>query len=61
MMVAFDRHVDRALQLTAQLLPLLVQAAGGVDEFRRFALYLMSFRHFGKRFGTKDLKKETKS
>lgn len=42
MMVAFDRHVDRALQLTAQLLPLLVQAAGGVDEFRRFALYLMA-------------------
>ena len=42
MMVAFDRHVDRALQLTAQLFPLLVQAAGGVDEFRRFALYLMA-------------------
>ena len=42
MMVAFDRHVDRALQLTAQLLPLLVQTAGGVDEFRRFALYLMA-------------------
>jgi len=35
MMVAFDCHVDRALQLTAQLLPLLVQTAGGVDEFRQ--------------------------
>lgn len=42
MMVAFDRHVDTALQLTARLLPLLAQAAGGVDEFRRFALYLMA-------------------
>ena len=43
MMVAFGRHVDRALQLTAQILPLLAQkAAGGVDEFRRFALYLMA-------------------
>ena len=42
MMVAFDRHVDAALHLTAQLLPLLTRAVGGVDEFRRFALYLMA-------------------
>ena len=42
MMVAFDRHVDAALQLTAQLLPLLDQAAGGVNERRRFYLYLMA-------------------
>ena len=42
MMVAFDRHVDAALQFTAQLLPLLAQATGGVDEFRRFVLYLMT-------------------
>ena len=42
MMVAFDRHVDRALQLTAQLILSLSQAGGGVDEFRRFFLYLAS-------------------
>ena len=42
MMVAFGRHVDRALQITAQVLPLLAQAGGGADEFRRFVLYLMA-------------------
>ena len=42
MMVAFGRHVDRALQLTAQLLPLLSQAAGGVDERHQFYLYLLT-------------------
>ena len=46
MMVAFDRHVDAALQLTAQLLPLLAQATGGVDEFRRFVLYLMATQDY---------------
>lgn len=46
MMVAFDRHVDAALQLTAQLLPLLAQAASGVDEFRRFVLYLMATQDY---------------
>ena len=42
MMVAFNRHLDAALQLTAQLLPLLRQAGGGVDERRRFYRYLLS-------------------
>ena len=42
MMVAFGRNVDAALQLSAQLLPLLDQAGGGVDERRRFYLYLMA-------------------
>ena len=46
MMVAFDRHVDAALQLTAELLPLLTQATGGVDEFRRFVLYLMATQDY---------------
>ena len=42
MMVAFNRHLDAALQLTAQLLPSLRQAGGGVDERRRFYRYLLS-------------------
>ena len=42
MMAAFGRNVDTALQLTAQLIPLLSRAGGGVDEFRRFFLYLAS-------------------
>ena len=42
MMVAFGRHVDRALQLTAQLILSLSQAGGDADEFRRFFLYLAS-------------------
>ena len=42
MMVAFDRHVNAALQLTAQLLPLLDQAGAGVNERRPFYLYLMA-------------------
>ena len=42
MMVAFGRNVDAALQLTAQLLPLLDQAGGGINERRRFYLYLMA-------------------
>ena len=42
MMVAFNRHLDAALQLTAQLLPLLRQAGGGVDERRQFYRYLLS-------------------
>ena len=42
MMVAFDRHANAALQLTAQLLPLLDQAGAGVNERRRFYLYLMA-------------------
>ena len=42
MMVAFNRHLDAALQLTAQLLPLLRQGGGGVDERRRFYRYLLS-------------------
>ena len=42
MMAAFGRNVDMALQLTAQLIPLLSKAGGGVDEFRRFFLYLAS-------------------
>ena len=42
MMIAFGRHVDAALQLTAQLLSLLGQAGGGVNERRRFYLYLMA-------------------
>lgn len=46
MMVAFNRHVDSALQLTAQLLPLLAQYSGGVDEFRRFVLYLMATQDY---------------
>ena len=38
--------LDTALQLTAQLFPLLAQATGGVDEFRRFALYLMATQDY---------------
>ncbi len=53
MMVAFDRHVDRALQLTAQLILSLSQAGGEADEFRRFFLYLASTqdREVIERFG----------
>jgi len=53
MMVAFNRHVDRSLQLTAQLMLLLGQSGGGVDEFRRFVQYLMSTQDRGvvQRFG----------
>ena len=42
MMVAFGRNVEAALQLTAQLLPLLYQAGGGINERSRFYLYLMA-------------------
>ena len=35
-------YVDAALQLTAQRLPLLDQAGAGVNERRRFYLYLMA-------------------
>lgn len=42
MMAAFGRNVDTALQLTAQLILLLSRTGGGVDEFRRFFLYLAS-------------------
>ena len=42
MMAAFGRNVDTALQLTAQLILLLNRTGGGVDEFRRFFLYLAS-------------------
>ena len=42
MMVAFNRHLDAALQLTAQLLPLLRQGGGGVDERRQLYRYLLS-------------------
>ena len=42
MMVAFGRHVEAALQLTAQLLPLLRQVAGRVDERHQFYLYLLT-------------------
>lgn len=53
MMAAFGRDVDAALQLTAQLIPLLSKAGGGVDEFRRFFLYLASTqdREMIERFG----------
>ena len=36
------RHVDMALQMTAQLILSPSQARGGVDELRRFVLYLMA-------------------
>ena len=42
MMVAFNRHLNAALQLTAQLLPSLRRAGGGVDERQRFYRYLLS-------------------
>lgn len=41
MMVAFDRHVEAALDLTARW-ALSLHAGGGVDELRRFILYLMA-------------------
>ena len=42
MMVAFGRNVEAALHLTAQLLPLLDRAGGGINERHRFYLYLMA-------------------
>ena len=39
---AFGRHVDMALQMTAQLILSPSQARGGVDELRRFVLYVMA-------------------
>ena len=42
MMAAFDRHLDAALHLTAQLLPLLRRGGGGVDERRQLYRYLLS-------------------
>lgn len=42
MMVAFNRHLDAALEFTAELLPLLRQAGGGVDERHQFYLYLLT-------------------
>ena len=42
MMAAFGRHVDMALQMTAQLILSPSQARGGVDELRRFVLYVMA-------------------
>ena len=41
MMVAFDRHVEAALDLTAHWV-LSLHTGGGVDELRRFILYLMA-------------------
>ena len=41
-MVAFNRHLDAALEVTAGLLLLLRQAGGGVDERRQFYLYLLA-------------------
>ena len=40
MMVAFGRHVERALDWAARWTLSLRQAEGGVDEFRRFIVYL---------------------
>lgn len=53
MMAAFGRSVDAALQLTAQLITLLSKAGGGVNEFRRFFLYLAATqdREMIERFG----------
>ena len=53
MMVAFDRHVDRALLLAARLTLSLSRAGGGPDEFRRYFLYLASTqdRETVERFG----------
>ena len=42
LMAAFGRHVDMALQMTAQLILSPSQARGGVDERRRFVLYVMA-------------------
>ena len=42
MMAAFDRHLDAALHLTAQLLPLLRRGGGGVDGRRQLYRYLLS-------------------
>ena len=41
MMAAFDRHVEAALDLAARW-ALSLHAGGGVDELRRFILYLMA-------------------
>ena len=41
MMVAFGRHVEAALELAASL-ALSLGVGGGVDELRRFLLYLMA-------------------
>ena len=40
MMVAFGRHVEAALDWAARCTLSLRQAEGGVDEFRRFIVYL---------------------
>ena len=40
MMVAFGRHVEAALDWAARWTLALHQAEGGVDEFRRFIVYL---------------------
>ena len=42
LMAAFGRHVDMALQMTAQLILSPSQGRGGVDELRRFVLYVMA-------------------
>ena len=41
MMAAFNRHVEAALQLTAQLV-LSLHAGGNSNEFRQFFVYLMA-------------------
>ena len=41
MMAAFNRHVEAALQLTAQL-ALSLHAGGDANEFRQFFVYLMA-------------------
>ena len=46
MMAAFGRHVEAALDLTARLVSLLDQASGGVDDLRRFSLYLMATQEY---------------
>ena len=43
MMVAFDRYVEAALDLTARW-ALSLHAGGGVGELRRFILYLMAIK-----------------
>ena len=42
MMAAFNRHLEAALELTAQLLPVLRQRGGGGAAVRRFVLYLLA-------------------
>ena len=42
MMVAFGRHVEAALDWAARWGLSLSQAGGGVDELRRFVVYLMA-------------------